>query len=342
MKLNGILLLFLLLLFACNKDKGIIEEQLVVTKIDRSIPTDYDIVEFDVVNENLCFALGLKEGDIKLFKTLNGGVNWTEITGFTVSIDYNDKVQSIVFFDENNGVIVADNRAHRTYNEGQTWSNVGATSNPPSSSYATSFIFAGKTENNELIIAESQGNSWYPDHIFTSAPASTQYSHIGTIDNNGNRFDYGRYSNGKLFYLVRDFNYWNDVIPMFDYASGNVEQLDVYDYGGLPMDAMFVNDRIIFARQNGKIDFYDQVSEEWNVDWYNFHENHYYSIDFIDHYYVAVANNSISTNFSGIWEEAINPDGNGHKENFLKVKKIDGSNFFVSGAAGIFYKATFQ
>lgn len=335
--LYSLLLSGALLFAACTKDGGIIENRLVVTKIDRSIPTDYNIVEFNVVSENICFAIGQKDDAFKLFKTLNGGQSWQEMSspGFTSVWDL--VIQSIVFFDANNGVIVLDNRAFRTYNGGASWSTVGV-STP--SDYSNDFIYAGKTEANELILVESNGNSWIPNDIFKSSPSSTQYTTLATFDHDGSRHDYGHYSNGKFFYLMRDFNIWDDKVYVFDIATGQIDTIDVP--GVAPMDAMFADGRILFARKLGKLNFNDWSSDVWNVDFYNFHNEDYYSIEHIDDYFVAVANGSISSNYNGVWEEVINTDGTGHTEQFFKIQKIDNSNFYISGENGLFFKATFK
>lgn len=323
---------------SCNKDVGIVEKVFTVSKIDRSINTDYDIVEFSVVNENLIFAFGVSNGDIKIFKTTNGGVSWSEINKPNASYT-SLTVHSIVFFDENNGVVVFNEKAYRTYNGGQSWSSISATI-PGSGNYAYNFIFAGKNENNELILAESTSNSWYDDHIFISDPTSTSYTMVGTINHDGDGYDFCHYSHGKLLYITRDFNYFDDELYSFDLTTSVRDTINLY--GIIVNDAMYAENRYVFAGETGKVFFNNVSTNEWNTDYYNYHDNDYYSIEEIDSYFVAVANRSISSNYHGRWQEAINYDGSGHTEHFRKVQKIDNTHFYVSGNDGVFIKASFE
>ncbi|MCJ8292382.1 MAG: hypothetical protein HRT58_20735 [Crocinitomicaceae bacterium] len=335
----GVFTLGLLTLFACRKEAGVIETIFGVTKIDRSISTDYDIVEFSVVTEDICFAIGQDNDFFKIFKTTDGGITWNELNNPSLSSQWDLEIQSIVFFDENNGVVVLKNKAYRTYDGGQSWTIVG-TSDYTGNNYVNEFMFAGKNESNELVLAESNGNSWYDNHIFTSSASGTSYNLITHFDHNGDDYDYGSYSNGKLHYITRNFNFWEGRIYVYDFNLGTMETLHVN--GAKPMDVKFANGRTVLARESGKINFHNGTSQEWNVDAYNFHSEDYFSIELIDDFYIAVANKSITTNYSGIWEEALTNKGTGHTENFMKVQKIDTKSVYISGEDGLFIKATFK
>lgn len=340
-KFLSILSLSMLLLYSCDKDGGIIDERLAITKTDCSIPTDYAIVEFCVVTENVCFAIGQKDDNFKLFKTLNGGQTWIQMSDPGFNYEWDLTIQSIVFFDDLNGVVVINSKAYRTYDGGESWSDYIKLLPPPGASYAYQYIFAGKTDDNKLLLVESQGNSWLDDRMFTSEPSGVTYTQIASFDNNsGTKSDYGHYSNGKFFYLTRDFNYWDEEVYVYDFATADMDTLDVF--GHIPRDAIYANGRTVLVRESGKLNFHGGTSEEWNVDYYNFHEKDYHSIDLIDNYFVAVADGSITTNYNGRWEEVFNRDGTGHKEHFYKVHNIDNTNFYVSGANGTFFKATFK
>jgi hypothetical protein len=328
-----------LLFGACNKDAGIIEKVFTVSKIDRSIDTDFDIVEFSVVNENLVFALGVRNSEFKLFKTSNGGVLWSEINYPNVSTTFNIIIHSIVFFDDNNGAVVINDKAYRTFNGGQSWTIISAPTGSSGGS-AYRFIYAGKNENNELILAEATDNSWYDDHIFISNPSSSTYVLVGTINHDGDGYDYCHYSNGKLLYITRDFNDFEDRLYSFDMTTSVRDTVDLM--GHIVNDAMYAENRYISVCELGKLFFDEVYTYDWNVDFYNFHDYDYYSIDEIDGYYVTVANKSITSNYRGKWEEVINYDGSAHIEHFRKIQKIDNKNFYISGNDGVFIKASFE
>lgn len=341
---TSLLLMFstslLLLLFSCSKDAGIIETRVAVSKEDHSISTDYDIVEFSVVNENSVFAIGKKGDDMKIFKTANGGVSWVELPLPNGVVNQFDMVvQSIVFFDENNGAFTANNKGYRTYDGGQTWTTI-LTADYTGNNSIYDFCFVGKNEAGEMIIAESNGNAWYHNHIVKSLPSSTTYSIVHHFQHSGIDSDYCSYSNGRLHYLARNFNNWDGEIYVYDFNSNSMETVDIF--GSIPLDIHHAAGKTIITTKGGKIYFTDWSSSEWNVSQYNFHDEDYPAIEYMDGYYIAVANSSISTNFGGRWEEAINDDGTGHTEHFMQVQKIDSKRAYISGEDGLFLKVTFE
>ena len=332
------LLLSLLFLGSCKKDAGVIDSRTGVTKINRFIPTDYSIQEFSVVDENLIFAMGVKYSQLKLFKTTDGGVNWSEMSIPAILDPNNMTLQSIVFFDADNGMIVVNNRAYRTYDGGQTWGGYIQLLPPPGSSYSYQFIFAGKLANGDFFLVESTGSWWAENRMFTSQPYALGYTQINSYTHDFTRFDYGHLCNGKFIYLVRDFNDWDNKLYVFDLATSLTDTLEIQGY--IPRDAYYADGKYTLVRETGKINVYDSYAEE---DYYNFHEEDYHSIERIDDYYVAVANKSITTNYSGQWKEVQGADGLGHAEFFRKVQKVENSKYFyISGDNGTFYKATFE
>lgn len=335
--LISILIPAALFLTSCNKDAGVIEKFPAVTKIDRSINTSYDIVEFSIVSEDIIFAAGKDEDSFKLFKTLNGGLTWTEMTNPTSgSTDQN--VQSIEFFDELNGVFVYNNKAYRTYDGGASWTTIEVTYN---SDFCNEFIFAGKTEDNKLLLAEWSQGYLHDNHIYTSDPSSTVYSYKGAVIGGPYFFDYAHYHDGKLLYFSHsNFNSWEYKVYQYDMNTANIDVLQ--DYQEIVNDGLCVNGKTIFARQHGKIEVYESENYEANVESYKYHIYDYHSIDLIDNYFVAVANKSISSNKMGVWQEFYNTDRTSHTEHFYKVKKFDNASFYISGADGVFYKASIQ
>jgi hypothetical protein len=325
------------LLFSCGKDAGVIEKKFGIVKIDRSIPTDFNITEFSVVNENLIFAIGTNGNQTKIFKTADGGITWNPVNvpaGALTSVD----IQSIMFFDENLGAFAANNRAYRTYDGGQTWSNVLCPDYTGNNSI-NDFCFVGKSEAGEMIFAESNGSSWDHNHIVTSPPDSPTYSIVYHYAHAGIDTDYCSYSNGRLHFLARDFNNWDDEIYVYDFNTGTRETIPIS--GDLVLDAHYADNKTLVGTEEGKIYFKDWYSAEWNVSRYNFHSEDYHAIEYMDGYYVAVGNRTISTNFNVYWEEAINIDGTGHSEHFRQIQKIDATSAYISGDNGLFIKVNF-
>lgn len=81
-----ILILGSITFLGCSKEAGVIEYKFGVTKIDRSIPTDYDIVEFSVVTEEICFAIGQNNGWRNQLDCLEQPFNFFPM-GFKHSVD---------------------------------------------------------------------------------------------------------------------------------------------------------------------------------------------------------------------------------------------------------------
>lgn len=334
------ILLIFFLLSGCRKDGGITENRVTVTKTDLSIPTNCDIVEFCSVNEDMIFAIGTApDGLVKLFKTSDGGKSWEEMN--LPAISSGPLIQSIVFLDEFNGIVVFDNRAYRTYDGGGSWSSYIKAVYPPDGNYSYDFIFAGKTDSGDFLLVESNGNPWIDNHIYISSAYANDYTVIASFNHDGDRYDHGHYANGKFFYIARDFNNWEQTVLMYDLSTGQMNTLQVLDNTRLVMDAIYANGKVAFARMDGKINF-AIVNSGDESDTYRLHDNDYHSIEFADNYFIAVAERSITTNFNGKWEEAINPDGTGHTEHFMKIQKISQTHFYISGTNGLFIKATFK
>ncbi len=325
---------------SCKKDAGIVETRLAVSKKDCSIPTNYDIVEFSVVNKNLCFAIGKSGNNMKIFKTADGGTSWLELPlPNGVVSQYEMDVQSIVFFDENNGAFTANNEAYRTYDGGQTWTTI-LTTDYTGNNPIYDFCFVGKNEAGEMILAESNENAWYDNHIVTSLPSSADYTIVHHFPHSGIHPDYCNYSNGRLHYLTRNFNFWDGEIQIYDFNTNDMETWDII--GNIPLDVHHADGKTAIVTEYGKIYFHNWHSNDWNVSSYNFHDHDYTAIEYVNDFYIAVAQSSISTNYTGVWEEALDDSGNGHSEYFMQVQKIDDKSVYISGKQGLFIQATFK
>ncbi|NRA11333.1 MAG: hypothetical protein HRT57_05185, partial [Crocinitomicaceae bacterium] len=119
--LFGLILLVGTLFLGCAKKK-VVDYKVVMTIEDRSISTSADIVDFCFVNKKIGFALGYDGNSVELHKTVNGGLNWTQISGPNPSsnISY-DEIHSMLFVDEYNGMILINRRLYRTLDGGLSW-----------------------------------------------------------------------------------------------------------------------------------------------------------------------------------------------------------------------------
>ncbi|MGV3609455.1 MAG: WD40/YVTN/BNR-like repeat-containing protein [Fluviicola sp.] len=342
LKLPGILAL-ILTLSACIKDKGVIETQLVITKDIKNIPTDYNIVNFDTYDENHIFAIGLYPnqdgGNVRLFLSSNGGSSWNEITSsFNPAWNENMKtVKSVVYMDESNLAFVAGNKLYRSYDGGQNWT-------PTTNGFQIlPIFFADKSEDGKLLFIEDFNSSWATNNIYKSAYDSPVFSSIGTLPPAEGEYSAGRLYGNYLMLLDYEFDFFRDWVHGYNLSTGEFETMAMsstaYEY---PVDAMRVGDRIFLIRKEGKLNFMSPAGAFVDYSFYNFHNQDYYSGEFMGDYYVAVGDKTISTNVNGEWEEAINTDISGHKELFRKVKKINSDYFYVSGDNGLFFKGTFK
>ena len=332
-------LLFVLAVFACTKDKGVIETQLVITKYSRNIPTDYDIVAFDTYNENHIFAVGFKQNTISLFLSSNGGSSWNDITdSFNSAWNQDiDAVKSVVYMGESNLAFVAGNVLYRSYNGGQSWETV-------SNGFQTlPIFFADKSEDGKLVFVEDMNSSWYPNKVYKSAYGSHSFLIVDTIPPAQGAYSFGHLHDNYLMLLDYENDYYYNCVRGFDFTTGENELIPIsstaYEY---PLDAMRVGDRVFLIRKDGKLNFQSPTNSFGDYSFYNFHNQDYYSGEFMGSYYIAVGDRTISTNINGEWEEALNPDISGQQEVFRKVKRIEGDYFYVSGNNGLFFKGTFE
>lgn len=333
--------LLILTAFSCEKDRGIIETQLVVTKSSRNIPTDYNIVAFDTYDENHIFAVGMlyTPGSVRLFLSSNGGSSWNDITDLFNSA-WNqgiEAVQSVVYMNENDLAFVAGNRLYRSYDGGQTWS---ITSN---GFQTLPIFFAAKSADGKLIFSDDFSSSWYANKIYKADYHSPSFVVIDTLPPADDEYDVGRLYGNYIMLLDYDNDYYYSCVHGFDLSTGEYETIPIsatgYDY---PVDAMRVGDRIFLIRKEGKVNFQSPTGAFDDFSFYNFHAQNYYSGEYMGDYYIAVGDQTISTNISGKWEEALNTDLSGQQEVFRKVRKINNDYFFVSGNKGLFFKGTFK
>lgn len=335
------LLAITLLFSGCQKEPVIIDYQLVITKTDRSINTDADVVIFDVINASSYVAAAETDnGRVEIYTTSDGGKNW-ELRTSPINFSNDLRIQGIAFLDTLNGVVIVDNKAYRTYDGALSWIQLNSIVPTSGSDDANYFFGVSKSDHNEFLLYENNANSWYDNKVLLSAASSGTYDLLFSFDHSGEEYDYGHYSNGKFYYLSRDFNFFFDQnVYVLDLYTLDRDTLHINYFQEIPRDAVFSNGRHYLACATGKV--YAFGSSYNSDNYYNYHDLAYNGIETMGDYEIAVAEKSISTNYTGTWEEALNLDGSGQFEYFNHVQRLNDHEFLISGKNGLFFKGTFE
>ncbi|MFT6921097.1 MAG: hypothetical protein ACJA1C_000091 [Crocinitomicaceae bacterium] len=315
----------------CTKKSKVVDYKVVMTSEDRSISTSDDIVDFSFVDENIGYALGYDGYSVKLHKTINGGLNWIEVGAPNPSfnIDYDD-IHSMLFVDEFNGMLLINQRLYRTLNGGMSWIEL-----TNQFGFALDVIFSCQGEDGNIYAFETNNSNGVCE-IYKLEMNGYGYTIVATYPTLFTDFDTGHYHDNHVVLLSRNFNLFEHMVYRINLNNFSGEILEVTGSNyEIPNDAMHTSQGTIFARKSGLVHFFNKQA-------YFYNNNDYYSIDQVNDYFVAVRDNSISTNYIGTWEEALNVEGTSFIEKFRRVRKIDDSHFYLSGTNGLFYKSTFE
>ena len=322
-----------LLLFAasCTKDKGLIEERLVITKQDLSIPTSYNIMAFDFYDVDHIFAVGYNGSAAKLFLTANGGVDWEEIP--QPVFGGVSQVQSAVYMDADNLAVVANNKLYRSFDGGQSWAVVTEFGFPKA------VFFACKTADEQLLYIEN--NNAQPNDVYTTPYYATIPTLLMTCPAPGNYFNIGHFNNNHVVFLSYDdyeeVRYIN--LNTLTYHTKPVWST-AYEY---PMDGLMVADNILLARRQGKLSYLSGSNGTFPANpTYNYHDYDYAAAEDMGGYVIAVGEKTITSNLNEYWDEVLNTDGTGQQETFRRIKRIDGDAFYIAGNNGVFMKGTLR
>lgn len=333
MKIILATLSLVLVVTGCTKEKGIIETQLVVSQTDLSIPTDYDIVDFDCMSENDIFAIGYKTNQVKLFLSHNGGESWEELywpLGQSLGID---QVKSVVYMDDMNLAFVVDNRLFRSFNGGQTWSVESGMGSP-------SYVFFAGKYNGQLLVVENNDNQ--PNDVLVTPYDQSNFVVLGTMPAPYIDFDKGHLNDDFIGFVSLQNDFFYGTTYGYDLVSNQVIIKEYYGNAyDRPMDILPLGQDVLMIREGGKLNYLMGLMGSYG-ETYNYHANNYYSGEDMGGYVVVVGDNTISTNYNGDFEEAI-PTGDITELNlYYKVKKANATHFYISGEKGLFNKATFQ
>lgn len=325
----------IVIISGCKHKRETIENRIIVTKTQLSLPTDYDIVAFDTYSEQDIFAIGHDGYFIQLFKSSNGGQTWTMLTDpIDYSSGYIQNVQSAVYMTANNLAFVANDRLYRSYDGGASWYMAEISWLPMITSFATKW-------NDKLLVFENHGTG--DNNIYTSSYSSNTYTTIGQMSSHFMYFDKSHLNGDVVTLMSYDNDFYYDQMYAYDLSTQSEFTVPVFGTAyNRPIDAIhFSGKGTFFVRGSGLLTFEpgNSGAEPW---YYNYHEEAYTSGETMGDYLIAVGSKTISTNYSGQWQEALNVDGTGQQDTLFMVKKASSSQFFVSGKHGLFFKGTFQ
>jgi len=251
----------------------------------------------------------------------------------------NLNIQSIAFLDALNGIVVANDRAYRTFNGGASWTKLQSIVPTSASASATYFFAVTRKDSNTFLLFENDGNSTFNNLVLSSEASSNQYELEHSFSSYGVEFNNGHLSNNKFYVFPRN-NAEGPYVRVLHLPNYSWSLLNNEAFTYAPNDAVFVDGKHILACKTGKI--YPYGSAGYSSERYNYHDEDYQSIESMGTYQIAVAEKGISTNYNGKWEEAVEIDGTGHSENFFFIRQFDSDHFLISGSKGTFLKATFK
>ncbi len=322
-KKTAYLLLFIPLLFSgCSKDLGVVEYKLSMNTEVLNPTTDFDLVQMCVLSEQEIFVIGLHDSleTVALYKTVDGGQNWQEISLPMTGIQ---NVKGFLFLDSQNGALIVNESLYRSQDGGQTWTLAGLSG------------YTGiKAGTNDFYAFADQ-------YVFDG---EVYFFPIGGSRTVAHQFD------SDLVYIERSFsagdktffvytNHFYTSIDGFDFLSEmefNMPFSPTINAYEEPMDIAFGNGEYVAVHKQGKIIYLNGST------WYNHHTRDYSAIDFRNDFFIAVGDRTISSNYLGKWMDVINLDGLAFQEYFRDVKIIGASSFYVSGNRGLFYKCSFE
>lgn len=320
----------LLILFSCVKDKGIIDQKFALTETDFSIPTDNDVVQFELINENVIIAVTIGEFDqVSLWKTINKGVTWEEFQNlpFTNLSDFN----TLVCLSENDISVLIEEKIYRSLDGGTTWTVL-------THSMGTTFQCIGHTDENKLIAISWEypypnQHKWkvYNEGELTSTTIFQKYF----IDKlNKSRFSGNLY----FFYNISIGSNYNVY-----YLDPSNPSIDTMYFG--TKDVVSSNNYTTFCGGSGFTEYNLTTGYSTGK---GFYVNEDYvtkpikSIDLLNEKYIAVGENTIigSVNSTDI-QYLSTPEGKPFLNYYYWTRWIDNNSFYAAGKKGLFRKYSF-
>ena len=324
----------LLILFSCVKDKGIIDQKFALTETDFSIPTDNDIVQFELINENVIIAVTIGEFDqVSLWKTNNKGVTWEEFQNlpFTNLSDFN----TLVCLSENDISVLIDEKIYRTLNGGSTWSLL-------SNSMGTTFQCIGHTDEDKLIAISWEypypnQHKWkvYNEGELTSTTIFQKYY--------SNKLNKARISGNKMFFFnTVHYSYYGTYCIDLSDPSPTIDTIN----SSYCKDALFTGQYAVICGGQGfgEVDLDNEYYSGLGFTSTNdFDDEAILSIDFKDGKYIGVGENTIVSNYFSTSEINYLPtkEGKPFLNYYYWARWIDNSSFYASGKNGLFRKYSF-
>ncbi|TNF49075.1 MAG: hypothetical protein EP305_03810 [Bacteroidetes bacterium] len=315
---------------SCDKDKEIIETVLISTVEVRNLPVAWDVVAFDMADDQVGFAVCLEDRDatwqtqIKVYRTENGGKTWT-LEDFPITTC--ERVHGIAIQDIDNGGILVDNILYHL-SSGIGWSTVNE------GFWPLNVTAVGKSDDNILYFTVEKGMVPY-SRLFKWPMNDPAYTELPEYYDNHIQV-YKGFMFGNTMYLIdSDDNYIvNNQLSVDVTNSTSQEYTHYLSYWDYAFDLVVTDDDIYTCSVDGGISGTIE-------DYYNYHGMDYYGICDLKPGVLAVGERSISTNWSGEWKEVLTQDRTGFLETFLDVQTRNNRSIYVSGEKGVFYKLSF-
>jgi photosystem II stability/assembly factor-like uncharacterized protein len=141
-----------------------------------------------------------------LFKTINGGINWSKVE-FQGAVQIN----SVKFFDSNNGwVITEDSAVYRTTNGGNNWTRIQINNIIQPANYVF-YRYLYPLNNNEIWALVIRNAGLIFSHVYRTIDGgnnwSLQFTHTDSLSSNAHAFLKINFINSTTGFLYGGFNF---------------------------------------------------------------------------------------------------------------------------------------
>ncbi len=327
-------------LFSCGKEPEL-EEYPFLTFEDRSIPSVYNCLDFDVVDEEIIFVCNniTIEQKIGFYHSPDGGKEWNKIGTIPYDFEFYDlDFKSISFVDEMNGIVVFNDFAYRTFDGGNTWNPITVTF--PQNQEEQKLVFAGKNQNNQFILADFKAFSDSPDGIYVLNPTENEATMLYQFPNpNELHFSHGRINNNHLYLFTQQSSFGIKHILHLDLTNEKLDSLTPEDYNiNTISDVVHGNDRYLLLYGKYSVRFYGDYEHFKYVGY----ATSFKSLAYLeqDDLFIVGGETAMHWHKNGAWETIRNEVGKGKIDGIdIKKMKVFSKDFLYLMGSHHFSKA---